>query len=147
MFPNITLECALLNEPDPAPKFIFTFETISSNQSAPGQFNLTGTPLETPQMFTTNNGIVETAPYISDWEFMDIFYNDDVIVSITCVVSNAFGDDSATTNISVCGTTMIRVLKICIIITIGYVYNSSAICAYLASCACRSHSMSRWSNK
>ena len=39
--------------------------------------------------------------------FMDLFFNDDdTIISVTCVASNGFGQDDATSHISVCGTTI-----------------------------------------
>ena len=107
MFPNTTLECSL-NRSDPSVEFSFTFSDISM------QFNLTGmlALLQVPRSLPVDNGIFELSealrsPRLSrELHFMDIFYNDDVIVSVTCVAKNSFGEDNATSLISVCGTTV-----------------------------------------
>ncbi len=60
-------------------------------------------------MLSLDDGIFEMSGITIGLNFMDIFYNDDIIISVTCVASNDFGDVNATTLISVCGTTKLKI--------------------------------------
>ena len=88
LLPNITLECLLGNEPDPLPVFIFTVERILASNST-----------EMLQMQMSNESILQ----LNETVLLSLFNLDTKSISVTCVVSNIFGNAYNTTNITICG--------------------------------------------
>ena len=90
-------------EPDPLVNFTFVLKSISL---APEDFNMTGVlllmPITLPSVDGTFN-VSQVSPF--PLEFKNVFYSDDVNISVTCFATNTIGKDNATTYITVCGTT------------------------------------------
>ena len=99
VWPNMTLECLLAadNEPDPLPDFSFRVERILVSSS---------TGFETQQIhmqMPINDSILQ----LNETDLLSLFDVDTESINITCIVSNTFGSDMATTVITVCGINFI----------------------------------------
>ena len=99
-----SLQCLLDNEPDldSLPTFSYTVETTSL---IPLQFNINGVMRQTPITLPLDGRLEVTG--LSLLNLMEVLTSSDDInrfVDIICVVSNTFGNDSATTHLSICGT-------------------------------------------
>ena len=95
---SITLECLLGNEPDPLPEFIFTIETSEFTFATENQTILLGP--EIVRIPTSNDSILQ----LSAMEIQSLFMDTSFIVS--CMASNSFGSDIATTFITICGKSL-----------------------------------------
>ena len=92
-------------EPDPLVNFTFVLKNISL---APEDFNMTGVLLLMPITLRSVDGTLSASQLtVSPFplEFKNVFYSDDVNISVTCFATNSIGEDNATTHITVCGTT------------------------------------------
>ena len=99
VWPNMTLECLLAadNEPDPLPDFSFRVERILVSSS---------TGFETQQIhmqMPINDSILQ----LNETDLLSLFDVDTESINVTCIVSNTFGSDMATTVITVCGINFI----------------------------------------
>ena len=89
---SITLECLLGNEPYPLPEFTFIIESQSV---------LFGPVIR--RISTSNDGILQLSAIDIQFRFMDTSFT----VTVSCMASNSFGSDIATTVIFICGKSLI----------------------------------------
>ena len=87
----MSVECSLGNQPDPAPEFTFTVELLS---------NSTNSSAEMLQMQMSADSILQ----LDEMALLSLFDVDTASVMVTCIVSNSYGNDSAFTLITICGT-------------------------------------------
>ena len=88
VLPSMTMKCLVGNEPDPLPEFSFTVERMLVSND---------TKMLHRQM--SNESIL----LLRETTVLSLFNEDTVSVSVTCTAYNSFGNDTATTIITVCG--------------------------------------------
>ena len=101
-------------EPDPSlmvpHPLTVSFRFVIKNTSlAPEDFNTAEVLLLTPSSVSGTLSVSQISS--SPLEFKNVFYSDDVNISITCFATNAIGEDNATTHITVCGTTKLHTIS------------------------------------